>query len=117
MLTGEQNYVIALLRKSMGGSDRVPEEPEDLNIVETIVLEELTAAVGSREQYVRLYQKGMRDLMTGRTCFVIANRLSTIRNADLILVLDHGDVKEQGTHESLMAAKGLYYRLYRSQFE
>ena len=80
-----------------------------------LILDEATSNVDTSTE--RHIQKGMRDLMTGRTCFVIAHRLSTIRNADLILVLDHGDVKEQGTHESLMAAKGFYYRLYRSQFE
>ena len=80
-----------------------------------LILDEATSNVDTSTE--RHIQKGMRDLMTGRTCFVIAHRLSTIRSADLILVLDHGDVKEQGTHESLMAAKGFYYRLYRSQFE
>ena len=55
--------------------------------------------------------------MAGRTCFVIAHRLSTIEYADWILVLDKGDVVEQGTHRSLMADKGYYYRLYNAQFE
>ena len=55
--------------------------------------------------------------MSDRTCFVIAHRLSTIQNADRILVLVHGDVVEQGTHEELMGQKGVYYRLYASQFE
>ena len=59
----------------------------------------------------------MQDLMAGKTCFVIAHRLSTIQSADRILVVDHGDVVEQGTHKSLMAARGTYYKLYTSQFE
>ena len=54
--------------------------------------------------------------MQGKTCFVIAHRLSTIQNADRILVVDHGNVVEQGTHETLLAQKGMYYRLYASQF-
>ena len=62
-------------------------------------------------------QDAIEHLMKGRTSFVIAHRLSTIQNADMILVVDHGDVVEQGTHESLMAEKGFYYRLYRAQFE
>ena len=64
----------------------------------------------------RQVQQAMRSLMKGKTCFVIAHRLSTIQNADRILVVNHGDVVEQGTHDSLMAAKGFYYRLYASQF-
>ena len=55
--------------------------------------------------------------MKGRTSFVIAHRLSTIRHADLILVMKDGDVVEQGTHDSLLAADGVYARLYRSQFQ
>ena len=55
--------------------------------------------------------------MRGKTCFVIAHRLSTIQHADRILVLNHGDVVEQGTHEELMAARGFYHKLYAAQFE
>ena len=62
-------------------------------------------------------QAAMRNLMQNKTCFVIAHRLSTIRSADHILVLDGGKVVEQGTHESLMAARGFYYNLYQSQFD
>ena len=61
-------------------------------------------------------QRAFRRMMQGRTTFVIAHRLSTIRDADLILVLDKGNVVETGTHESLLAQKGFYYRLYNSQF-
>ena len=59
----------------------------------------------------------MRNLMKDKTCFVIAHRLSTIQHADKILVVDHGDVVEQGVREELMAKKGYYYKLYASQFE
>ena len=81
---------------------------------EMLILDEATSNVDTdTEQQV---QVAMRTLMQGKTCFVIAHRLSTIQHADNILVLNHGDVVEQGNHNQLMAAKGLYYRLYASQF-
>ena len=81
---------------------------------EMLILDEATSNVDTdTEQQV---QVAMRNLMQGKTCFVIAHRLSTIQHADNILVLNHGDVVEQGNHNQLMAAKGLYYRLYASQF-
>ena len=79
-----------------------------------LILDEATSNVDTATE--RQVQKAIRSLMKGRTCFVIAHRLSTIQNADRILVIDHGDVVEQGTHESLMAQKGFYYKLYASQF-
>ena len=80
-----------------------------------LILDEATSNVDTRtEQWI---QRAMRTLMKGKTCFVIAHRLSTIRSADNILVLDGGQVVEQGTHESLMAQKGFYCSLYQSQFE
>ena len=80
-----------------------------------LILDEATSNVDTRtEQQI---QAAMRTLMKGKTCFVIAHRLSTIRSADNILVLDGGQVVEQGTHESLMAQKGVYYALYQSQFD
>ena len=79
-----------------------------------LILDEATSNVDTEtEQQV---QVAMRNLMRGKTCFVIAHRLSTIQHADNILVLDHGDVVEQGNHTALMASKGLYYKLYASQF-
>ena len=80
-----------------------------------LILDEATSNVDTRtEQQI---QAAMRNLMNDKTCFVIAHRLSTIRSADHILVLDKGKVVEQGTHESLMAQKGFYYKLYKSQFD
>ena len=80
-----------------------------------LILDEATSNVDPRtEQQI---QAAMRNLMHGKTCFVIAHRLSTIRSADHILVLDGGQVVEQGTHESLMSAGGFYRRLYESQFD
>jgi len=80
-----------------------------------LILDEATSNVDTSTE--RQIQKAMRELMQDKTCFVIAHRLSTIQNADVILVLDHGDVVEQGTHESLMAEKGFYYKLYAAQWE
>ena len=80
-----------------------------------LILDEATSNVDTSTE--RAIQQAMRRLMEGKTCFVISHRLSTIQHADHILVLDKGDVVEQGTHESLMKSRGFYYRLYRSQFE
>ena len=80
-----------------------------------LILDEATSNVDTNtEQKV---QKAMQELMRGKTSFVIAHRLSTIQNADKILVMEHGDVMEQGTHAELMRKKGVYYKLYASQFE
>ncbi len=80
-----------------------------------LILDEATSNVDTRTE--QRIQAAMRTLMKGKTCFVIAHRLSTIRSADNILVLDGGQVVEQGTHESLMAQKGVYCNLYQSQFD
>ena len=80
-----------------------------------LILDEATSNVDTRtEQHI---QAAMRSLMQNKTCFVIAHRLSTIQSADHILVLDGGQVVEQGTHESLMALGGTYRHLYESQFD
>jgi len=80
-----------------------------------LILDEATSNVDTRTE--QRIQSAMRELMKGKTCFVIAHRLSTIQSADHILVLDKGKVVEQGTHKSLMAQKGFYYKLYKSQFD
>ena len=80
-----------------------------------LILDEANSNVDTNTE--RQVQKAIRSLMAGKTSFVITHRLSTIQNADNILVVDHGDVVEQGDHASLMERKGFYYRLYASQFE
>lgn len=80
-----------------------------------LILDEATSNVDTRTE--QLIQAAMTGLMKGRTCFVIAHRLSTIKNADKIIVMENGNAVEQGTHASLMADRGVYARLYRSQFE
>ena len=62
-------------------------------------------------------QRGMDALMQGRTVFVIAHRLSTVKNSDVIMVLDHGHIIERGNHEKLIAEKGTYYQLHTGAFE
>ena len=82
---------------------------------EMLILDEATSNVDTGTE--RKVQKAMANLMRGKTCFIIAHRLSTIQHADQILVVEKGDVAELGTHESLMRKRGIYYRLYASQFD
>ena len=78
-----------------------------------MVLDEATSSIDTRtEQHI---QRGMDALMDGRTVFVIAHRLSTVRNADCIVVIEHGEIQEKGSHEELLAMKGRYYMLYTGQ--
>ena len=80
-----------------------------------MILDEATSSIDTRTE--ALVQKGMDALMQGRTTFVIAHRLSTVRNSDCIMVLDHGRIIERGTHDDLIAQKGTYYQLYTGAFE
>lgn len=80
-----------------------------------LILDEATSSVDTRTE--GLIQEAMNNLMAGRTSFVIAHRLSTIKDADKILYMQGGDIKEQGSHEELLAQNGLYAALYNSQFE
>ena len=80
-----------------------------------LILDEATSSIDTRTE--RLIEKGMDKLMEGRTVFVIAHRLSTVRNSDAIMVLEHGEIIERGNHEDLIEQKGKYYQLYTGQFE
>ena len=80
-----------------------------------MIMDEATSSIDTHTE--KLVQDGMDKLMEGRTVFVIAHRLSTVRNSDVIMVLDHGSIIERGTHEQLIAKKGTYYQLYTGAFE
>ena len=80
-----------------------------------MILDEATSSIDTRTE--AMVQEGMDNLMKGRTVFVIAHRLSTVRNSDAIMVLDHGKIIERGNHDDLIAQKGTYYKLYTGAFE
>ena len=80
-----------------------------------MILDEATSSIDTRTEAI--VQRGMDALMKGRTVFVIAHRLSTVKNSDVIIVLDHGRIIERGTHEQLLEQKGQYYQLYTGAFE
>ena len=80
-----------------------------------LILDEATSSIDTRTE--KLIERGMDALMTGRTVFVIAHRLSTVRTARAIIVLEHGEIMERGSHEELLKAQGRYYRLYTGQAE
>ncbi len=80
-----------------------------------MILDEATSSIDTRTEAI--VQRGMDKLMEGRTVFVIAHRLSTVMNSDVIMVLDHGEIIERGNHEQLIAQKGIYYQLYTGSFE
>ncbi|HAQ63104.1 MAG TPA: multidrug ABC transporter ATP-binding protein, partial [Ruminococcaceae bacterium] len=80
-----------------------------------LILDEATSSIDTRTE--KLIEQGMDKLMADRTVFVIAHRLSTVRNAKAIMVLEHGEIIERGNHEQLLEQKGRYYQLYTGQFE
>jgi ATP-binding cassette subfamily B protein len=80
-----------------------------------LILDEATSSIDTRTE--QIIQKGMDQLMSGRTSFIVAHRLSTVRNADEILVLENGEIIERGNHENLIEKKGRYYQLYTGQFD
>ena len=80
-----------------------------------MILDEATSSIDTRTEAI--VQAGMDSLMKGRTVFVIAHRLSTVRNADVILVIEGGKIIERGNHAELLEKKGRYYQLYTGAFE
>ena len=79
-----------------------------------LILDEATSSIDTRTE-IRI-QKAFNTLMQGRTTFIVAHRLATIKEADIILVMNNGNIIEQGTHNELLAKKGFYFNLYNSQF-
>ena len=81
---------------------------------EILILDEATSSIDTRTE-IRI-QKAFKTAMKGKTAFIVAHRLSTIKDCDIILVMNNGNIVEQGSHTELLAQKGFYYSLYNSQF-
>jgi len=109
-LVGDRGY-----RLSGGEKQRIAIARLLLKAPDVVVLDEATAHLDSESEAA--VQEALKHALTGRTSLVIAHRLSTVREADLILVIDAGRIVERGTHTTLLAAGGLYAELYRTQFE
>ena len=105
----------AALRLSGGERQRLSIARAILKDAPILILDEATSALDSESE--SLVQSALQNLMTGRTVFVIAHRLSTVRRADRILVLENGMITDEGSHEGLMSRAGTYRRLYDLQFE
>jgi len=86
-----------------------------ISMPKILILDEATSSIDTHTEI--LVQKGIEALLSGRTSFVIAHRLSTIKNAEKILVLTENGIEEEGTHEELLARKGIYEKLYHMQFQ
>ena len=113
---GMAPYINAKPRQISGGQkQRVAIARIFLKNPPVLILDEATSSIDTRTE--SLINKGMDQLMAGRTVFVIAHRLSTVRNANAIMVLEQGRIIERGTHEQLIEAKGRYYQLYTGTFE
>ena len=85
-----------------------------LNLPPMLILDEATSSIDTRTE-IKI-QKALTSMMNGRTSFIVAHRLSTVKEADLILVMKDGKIIEQGTHNDLLDKNGFYYELYNSQF-
>ena len=85
-----------------------------LSLPPMLILDEATSSIDTRTELK--IQDAFLKMMEGRTSFIVAHRLSTIKNADLILVMKAGNIIEQGSHEELLKSQGFYYELYNSQF-
>ena len=108
-LSQGQRQLISIARAA------VADPPVMVCLPPMLILDEATSSIDTRTE--ALVQQGMDNLMQGRTVFVIAHRLSTVRNSDAIMVLDQGRIIERGTHDQLIEQKGVYYRLYTGAFE